>query len=86
MIKRVNEETVKFVNDREMYIELGGYQIEITKSGLITYNGMEGVHDDLVMASAFALSGIKNLESNNNYRLSFGNKDKKIKKGYEKYK
>lgn len=86
MIKRINEETVKFINDREMYIELGGFQIEITKSGLITYNGMEGVHDDLVMASAFALSGIKNLESNNNYRLSFGNKDKKIKKGYEKYK
>lgn len=76
MIKRVNEETVKFLNDREMYIELGGYQIEITKSGLITYNGMEGVHDDLIMASAFALSGIKNLEANNNYRISFGRKSK----------
>ena len=86
MIKRINEETVKFINDREMYIELGGYQIEITKSGLITYNGMEGVHDDLVMASAFALSGIKNLESNNNYRLSFGKKSKKEPKGYGKYK
>ena len=85
MIKRINEETVKFINDREMYIELGGYQIEITKSGLITYNGMEGVHDDLVMASAFALSGIHNLESNNNYRLSFGNKNKKENKGYGKY-
>lgn len=85
MIKRINEETIKFLTDNEQYVELGGYQIEITKTGQITYNGMYGVHDDIVMADAFALSGIHKLESNNNYRLSFGNKSKKENKGYDKY-
>lgn len=86
MIKRINEETIKFLTDNEQYVELGGYQIEITKSGQITYNGMYGVHDDIVMANAFALSGIHKLESNNNYNLRFGNKtEKKSKYKYAKY-
>lgn len=71
MMKRINEENIKFINDREQYLELGGYQIEITKSGLITYNATNGTHDDIVMADALALYGIQKMEHNNNYRLSF---------------
>lgn len=85
MIKRVNEESVKFMNDREMYIELQGYQIEITKSGAITYNGMAGTHDDLVMASAFALSGIYRLEANSNYSIKIVNKNSNSRKNVRKY-
>lgn len=77
LIRRVNEESIKFINESEMYVELGGYQIEITKNGNITYNGMFGTHDDLIMASAFAMYGVKQLMDNSNYMLSFGNKDKK---------
>lgn len=83
MIKRINEESIKFINDSELYSELGSYQMEITNNGSITYNGYLS-HDDLIMSSAFALYGIKQLESNGNYKLSFGNKINK-KSRYEKY-
>lgn len=82
MIKRVNEESIKFINDSEFYSQLSSYQMEITTSGAITYNGIK--HDDFIMASAFALYGIKQLEQNGNYKLSFGNKINK-KSRYEKY-
>lgn len=84
MIKRINEESVKFINDSEFYSQLSSYQMEITNSGVITYNGYLK-HDDFIMATAFALYGIKKLERNNNYRLSFGNRNKKEIKGYAKY-
>lgn len=83
MIKRVNESTVKFINNSEFYAELSSYMMEITKSGQITYNGYSQ-HDDMIMASAFALYAIKQLEANNNYRIKFINK-RNNKKIYEKY-
>jgi hypothetical protein len=70
MIKLINEEKVKFVNDTELYTQLGCYQMEITKSGAVTYNAMPGKHDDLCMASAFALKGIKDLQKTT-YSISF---------------
>lgn len=86
MIKRVNEGSVKFLNDSEFYRQLAAYMMEITKSGQITYNGLTGTHDDLVMASAFALYGVKQLESNGNYTIRFNHKSPNIKrKLYEKY-
>ena len=33
--------------------------MQTTKSGKITYNGATGIHDDIVMATAIALSGYK---------------------------
>lgn len=83
MIKRVNEESIKFINDSELYSQLSSYQMEITSSGLITYNGYLS-HDDFIMASAFALYAIKKLENNNNYKISFGRKTSKNNK-YGKY-
>ena len=71
MIKRINNETVKFLNDSKMYTELGAYQMEITNSGGITYNAVPGQHDDTIMASAFALNEIHKLETNGNYTVSF---------------
>lgn len=69
MIKRIGEESVKFINDSEFYSQLSAYQMEITQSGQITYNGYLK-HDDLIMSSAFALYGIKKLEKTGNYSVS----------------
>lgn len=83
MIKRVNEESVKFINDSEFYSQLSSYQVEITSSGQITYNGYLK-HDDFIMASAFALWAIKKLDRNNNYKISFGTNNRNNLK-YGKY-
>lgn len=74
MIQRVENENIKLINNKEQYIQFGAYQEEITPSGLITYNAEAPCHDDCVMASAIALKPIKDLETNGNYKLSFGPK------------
>lgn len=73
LIQRVENETIKLLDDKEQYIQFGAYAMEITSSGAITYNGLPGTHDDCVMATAFAMKCIKDLESNT-YNLSFGHK------------
>ena len=71
LISRVDNETIKLINDKEQYLQFGGYALEITSSGAVTYNGLPGVHDDIVLADAFALRGITELESST-YAISFG--------------
>lgn len=71
LISRVDNETIKLINDKEQYLQFGGYALEITSSGAVTYNGLPGVHDDIVLADAFALRGITELESST-YVISFG--------------
>lgn len=88
MIKRISEESVKFINDSEFYAQLSSYQMEITQSGQITYNGYLK-HDDFIMASAFALYGIKKLEKTGNYAVSVlskagKNKRPKLRSHYQK--
>lgn len=39
--------------------ELECYQIEKTKTGLITYNAPKGIHDDCVISAALACQGLK---------------------------
>lgn len=73
LIQRVENETIKLLDDKEQYVQFGAYAMEITSSGAITYNGLPGTHDDCVMATAFAMKCIKDLESNT-YNLSFGHK------------
>ena len=70
MISRINEESIKFLNIDEQRRQLGAYQMEITPNGSITYNGAAGTHDDICMANAIALKGIKDNQSNK-YILSF---------------
>ena len=71
LISRVDNETIKLINDKEQYLQFGGYALEITSSGAVTYNGLPGVHDDIVLADAFAIQGITELESST-YAISFG--------------
>lgn len=73
LIQRVENETIKLLDDKEQYVQFGAYAMEITSSGAITYNGLPGTHDDCVMATAFAMKCIKDLESNN-YTISFVHK------------
>lgn len=53
MVAAIGEGSMKLINDPEQRKEYICYQMEITRSGLITYNGYSA-HDDIVMANAFA--------------------------------
>lgn len=53
LVAGIGEGSVRLMNDAEMKKEIACYQMEVTKSGLITYNGYSA-NDDLVMATAFA--------------------------------
>ena len=53
MVAAIGEGSMKLINDPEQKKEYLCYQMEITRSGLITYNGYSA-HDDIVMANAFA--------------------------------
>lgn len=79
LIQRVENSSVKLIRDKEQYIQFSSYAMEITTSGAITYNGLPGVHDDAVIATALALKNIKDLDTAN-YRLSFGKKEGKYGK------
>lgn len=79
LIQRVENSSVKLIRDKEQYIQFSSYAMEITQSGAITYNGLPGVHDDAVIATALALKNIKDLDTAN-YRLSFGKKENRYGK------
>src|SRR5574344_10587 len=55
-------------NDELMY-ELRSYEEQVTKSGLRTYNGANGVHDDLVMALAIGYDQFKSRSSYSGFRV-----------------
>lgn len=74
LIKRIGEAKIKLIRNEEQYREFSLYEMELTSSGKITYNGAAGVHDDMVMATAFAFKPIKDLESTSNYNISFAHK------------
>jgi len=85
LISRTNSGNIKYIDDQEQHNQLLDYRMEITKSGAITYNGRYE-HDDIVMANAMAMYGIKQLETNANYSIRFNHKSSNIKrKLYEKY-
>lgn len=51
--------TIQLVKDNKLLLEMVSYQVEKTPTGKITYNGSQGVHDDLVIALGLALHGLK---------------------------
>lgn len=58
-IVEVQNRTVQLLDDPEQKIQLSAFQMERTKSGLVTYNAAKGYHDDIIMATAFALYGLR---------------------------
>lgn len=85
MARRINENRIKFIQDDEQKKQLGAYQMELTSTGKVTYNGAPGTHDDCCMAAAFALSEIDKLEQRGSYNISFGttNRNKNIRRHYD---
>lgn len=54
----IQNKEITLIDDVKLKTELVGYRIEKTNSGKITYNGAEGVHDDIVMATAIAIDSL----------------------------
>jgi hypothetical protein len=85
LIARIANEKIKLFDVEEQYRQFSMYEVEITPSGKITYNGAAGTHDDIVMATAFAFKAIHDLEKNANYNIGW-RKDKNRKQSlHERY-
>lgn len=65
----IGNEEITLLKEAEEYQQFGNYEVEVTKSGKITYNGALGTHDDIVMATAFALKAF--MESANQYNVVY---------------
>lgn len=65
---------IKLMHNREQKNELLAYSMEMTKSGLITYNAPYGLHDDFVIALALADYGRNKEQKTSTYSLSFGDR------------
>lgn len=52
----IMNQTTSFLSDNELILQYSSYEMQTTKSGLITYNGANGYHDDIIMSNALALS------------------------------
>lgn len=64
--------------------ELLAYSMEMTKSGLITYNAPYGLHDDFVIALALANYGRNKEQQTSSYMISFGgNEGKSLRRHYD---
>lgn len=64
----IGNEEVTLLENEEQYKQLSQYQMEITASGKVTYNGYLA-HDDIVMADCIGFSALK---TKTNYNISFG--------------
>lgn len=68
----------------EQKSELLAYSMEMTKTGLITYNAPYGLHDDFVIALALANYGRHLDNKTASYSLSFGgNRGKTLRRRYD---
>lgn len=63
---------IQLMHNREQRNELLAYSMELTKSGLITYNAPYGLHDDFVIALALANYGRNKEQKATSYSISFG--------------
>lgn len=68
---------------QEQKNELLAYSMEMTKTGLITYNAPYGLHDDFVIALALADYGRNKEQKTSIYSLSFG--DRRGKSNYRRH-
>lgn len=51
--------TIQLIRDSKLLLEMVSYQAEKTPTGKITYNASAGCHDDIVIALALALHGLR---------------------------
>ena len=55
----IQNQAITLLDEYDLKLEFASYEMQTTKTGKITYNGASGIHDDIVMATALALSGYK---------------------------
>ena len=58
-IVEVQNRTCQLLDEAEQKVQLAAYQMERTPTGKVTYNATKGYHDDIIMADAFALHGMR---------------------------
>ena len=58
-IVEVQNRTCQLLDEAEQKVQLAAYQMERTPTGKVTYNAAKGYHDDIIMADAFALHGMR---------------------------
>ena len=51
--------TVQLLTDTEQKVQLAAFEMQRTAKGAVTYNAAKGYHDDIIMADAFALHGMR---------------------------
>ena len=68
LVAGIGSGNCRLIDDHEQRKEMECYQMEVTRTGAITYNGY-GSHDDIVMANAFAWKA--RLSNSGNYMISF---------------
>lgn len=61
----IKNKNIKLINNRKLVEEFQAYQMKITENGTIKYAAPSGFHDDIVMATAIAWSGISKGKSLN---------------------
>lgn len=55
---------IQILNNDELLMELAGYEQQLTSSGKSTFNGVSGIHDDLIISTALAFSALNKYKIN----------------------
>lgn len=79
LASRCGQKNIRLIDDGEQYAQMSAYQMQITRSGAVQYNGI-GQHDDICMANALAMKLIKDKEKTGNYSLKITTPKKHINK------
>lgn len=60
LVVHCNNGTISLIDDKKLFLEMMGFVVKKTPSGKITYeSGSSNINDDLVLALAFCLYGMK---------------------------
>ncbi len=60
----IEQRKLNLIYNDDTLFELENYSYEVTKTGLVTYNAPQGMHDDIVIAQALAVSQLNDLYKN----------------------
>lgn len=64
---------IKLLNDNQLIGQMGAYEAVYNfKTGKVSYNGAQGIHDDNVMSMMLAYDAYKNKKSSGVYSISYG--------------
>ena len=68
----LEQKAVKLLNDKRLLNELAAYMATYNaKTGTVTYNAPQGLHDDTVMSTLLAFHNYKNHNDYVQYQIAF---------------